>query len=277
MSKFKSSLIALLGIALPAAYADSVVKLETRPGITQSFLLLEPRGAVRGAVVMLPGHDGEVEFTMSSDGRYEVSNVGGGLTAHRAMRETLRGNGFAVAVVAPPSDRNRLELDFRKSAEHFEDMRHVIAYLRQRYGSNPYVQGHCLGTFSAVSVVSRLKSEGIAGLILSSTRSTGEDGSVMDFERGAVKVPVLLVHHREDSCPQSPYDNLESVKAFYAASSPRVEIITVTGGESKFKKKQQSCQDGFHGFRGMQKAAAQAIAKWLRGETFPLLVEGGRQ
>lgn len=277
MSKPGSWLIALSCLVLLSAHADSVVKLDTRPGVTQSFLLLEPRGAPMGAVIMFPGHDGEVEFTALPDGGYEVSNVGGGLTAHRAMRETLRRRGFAVAVIAPPSDRRRLEVDFRKSPEHFEDLRHVVADLRKRYGADPHLQGHCLGTFSAVSVASRLKSDGIAGLILSSTRSTGQDGSVTDFERGAVKVPVLLVHHREDSCPQSPYDNLENVRAFYTASSPRVDIITVTGGESKLKKKQHSCQDGFHGFRGAQKEAAQAIARWLRREEFPALVESKRR
>jgi hypothetical protein len=274
---FGLALVALAILRPGAACGDEVVTLDTRPGVTQSFLLLESRGAAKGAVIMLPGHEGKVEFRKTADEGYEVKDQGGGLTAHRAMRETLRKSGFAVAVIAPPSDRAWLDPWFRKSAEHLEDMRNVIGYLQKRYGSNPYLQGHCLASFSAASVVSRLKSDGISGLILSSTRSTGKDGSVTDFERGTVSVPVLLVHHRDDSCPQSPYRNIEGVKDFYRASAPKVDVITVTGGASRAKRKQQSCQDGYHGFKGTQKDTAKAIASWLLGREFPLLVEGADQ
>lgn len=270
--------VSLVGVmaASTGACADEIVRLGTRPGVEQPFLLLEPRTAAKGVVILLPGHDGEVVFSQGADGDYEVRNIGGGLTAHRAMRETLRKRGFAVAVIAPPSDRTRLDVDFRKGDEHFEDMRQVVAHLRKRYGADPYLQGHCLGTLSAASVATRLKGEGLSGLILSSTRSIGEEGSVTDFGGGGVRVPVLLVHHREDSCPKSPYYRVERVQAFYRASAPRVDIITVSGGVSKMKKKQDSCQDGFHGFKGMQKDSAQAIAKWLRDEDFPALVEARR-
>lgn len=272
--------LALLGLATLrplAAHGDDVVTLDTRPGITQSFLLLEPKGTAKGVVIMLPGHEGEVEFRKTSEEGYEVKNHGGGLTAHRAMRETLRNRGFAVAVIAPPSDRTLLAPWFRKSTEHFEDMRIVIGYLQKRYGSKPYLQGHCLASLSAASVAARLKSDGISGVILSSTRSSGPAGAVTDFERGAVSVPVLLVQHREDSCPHTSPQNLERVKAFYQNSAPKVDIITVTGGESRIKKKQQSCQDGFHGFSGVQRDTAQAIASWLLDKTFPALVEGAKQ
>jgi len=264
-------------VGVDAARADSVVTLETRKGVTQSFLLLEPKGQVRGALVMLPGHEGEVEFRGTSENGYEIKNVGGGLTAHRAMRETLRRNGFAVAVIAPPSDRTQLAAWFRKSDEHVEDMRGVIAYLQKRYNAKPYLQGHCLATFSAASVATRLRGDGISGLILTSTRSTGRDGSVTDFDRGAVNVPVLLVHHREDSCPQSPYQNIEGVKRFYQESAPRVDLITVTGGGELRARRNPNCQDGYHGFRGVQRDTAQAIASWLLGKDFPSLVEGPKR
>jgi len=274
---FALALLVLVILRSGAAYSDDVVTLDTRPGITQSFLLLEPKDTAKGVVIMLPGHEGEVEFRKTPEGDYEVENHGGGLTAHPAMRETLRKSGFAVAVIAPPSDRTLLAPRFRKGTEHLEDMRIVIGYLQKRYGNKPYLHGHCLATFSAASVASRLKSDGISGLILSSTRSTGKDGAVTDFERDTVKVPVLLVHHRDDSCPQSPYHNVAHVKAFYQNSAPKVDIITVTGGESRMKKKQQSCQDGFHGIKGVQKDTAQAIVSWLLDKDFPAIVEGAKQ
>lgn len=272
--------LALLGLGIlrpGAAHADSVVVLDTRPGITQRFLLLEPKDKAKGVVIMFPGHEGEVEFRETSDDGYDVRSHGGGLTGNRAMRETLRNSGYAVAVIAPPSDRSALAPRFRKSTEHLEDMRSVIAYLQKRYGSKPYLHGHCLASLSAASVAASLKSDGISGVIMSSARSTGPDGAVTDFERGAVSVPVLLVQHKEDSCPFTAPNNLERIKAFYQSSAAKVDVIAVTGGESRMKQKQMRCQDGFHGFNGVQRDTAQAIASWLQGKEFPALVEGARQ
>ena len=92
-----------------------------------------------------------------------------------------------------------------------------------------------------------------------------------------VSVPVLLVHHRDDSCPQSPYRNIGGVKDFYQISAPKVDIITVTGGKSRMKNKQQSCRDGYHGFKGVQRDTAQAIVSWLLNKEFPTLIEGAKR
>lgn len=270
--------LAPLGLAVlcpGAAYGDDVVTLDTRPGVTQSFLLLEPKGTPKDVVILFPADEGEVGFRKTAEG-YEVENRGGGLTARRPMRETLRRSGFAVAVIAPPSDRAQLDPSFRKSAEHAQDIHKVIAYLRERYSGKLYLHGHCLGSLSAASVATRLKNDGISGVILSSTRLSGPAGAVTDFERGAVSVPVLLVQHKEDSCPYSLYNSVERVKAFYQSSAPKVDLITVTGGDAKVAMKQR-CKNGFHGFRGVEKDTAQAIASWLLNKEFPSHVEGAKQ
>ncbi|MGE5094750.1 MAG: hypothetical protein ACM3SO_06405 [Betaproteobacteria bacterium] len=267
----------LLGLAVmygTAALADEVVVVDSRPGITQSFLLLEPEGKAKGTVIMFPGEEGIVEFHERSGGSYEVTHVNGGFTAHRAARERLRNSGFAVAVIAPPSDRSVLTPEFRKSPEHLEDVRAVIDYLHKRYDSKPYLEGQCLSSLSAASVASRLKSAGISGVILTSARSSGPAGAVTDFERGAITVPVLLVQHGEDSCPHTSPRYLQNVKDFYQVSSPKVDVITVTGGKSRLKRNQLSCKDGHHSFAGVQGETAKAIASWLLDEPFPALVEG---
>lgn len=269
--------VVLVVLATPrdgAAYAamSDVVTLDTRPGVKQSFLLLEPEGMPKDVVILFHADEGEVGFRKTAEG-YEVENHGGGLTARRPMRETLRRRGFVVAVVAPPSDRSQLSPQFRKSAEHAQDIHKVIAYLRERYPGKLYLHGHCLGSLSAASVATRLKNDGISGVILSSTRLSGPAGAVTDFERGIVNVPVLLVQHKEDSCPYSLYNSVERVKAFYQNSAPRVDLITVTGGDGKVAMKQK-CHNGFHGFRGVEKETAQAIASWLQNKEFPALVEG---
>ena len=273
--------LAILGFAAlrsGAAHGDELVTLNTRPGISQSFLLLEPKDTAKGVAILLPGHKGEIKFGKTSDGNYEIAKVpGGGLTASRAMRERLRQGGFAVAIIAPPSDRNQLSPEFRKSTEHFEDIRVVIDYLQNRYGSKPSLHGSCLASLSVASIATRLRGDGISRVVLSSARSTGKAGAVTEFERGAVKMPVLLVNHRDDSCPYTPYGNVDQVKAFFQVSTPKVDLITVTGGDSKLKKKSTSCQDGFHGFKGTEKDTAQAGVSWLLDEKFSSHIEGAQQ
>jgi hypothetical protein len=260
-----------------AVHADEVVTIETRPGVKQSFLVLDPRdgAAAKQVVVLFPADEGEVEFQRTGHG-YEVINKGGGLTARRPMRETLRLRGFAVAVIAPPSDRMQLHPSFRKSAEHAQDIQQVIAWLRQRYPGGIYLHGHCLGSLSAASVASRLKDEGISGLIFSSARFGGPAGAVTDIERGSVRVPVLMVQHRDDACPYSLYDWVDRARSFFQHSAPKVDLITVTGGMSKVAMK-QICKNGFHGFRGVEKETANAIATWLQNREFPALVSGRSQ
>ncbi len=272
---FTIVLVGLVALLQGAAYGEGVVTLDTRPGVTQSFLLLEPEGTSKDVVILFPGHEGEVGFRKTAEG-YEVENQGGGLTARRPMRETLRRSGFAVAVIAPPSDRSKLAPWFRKSAEHAQDIQKVITYLRERYPGKLYLHGHCLASLSVASVASRFKSDGISGLILSSARSTGRDGAVTDFERGTVTVPVLLVQHRDDTCPDTPPNYVGHVKAFYQTSAPKVDLITVTGGDGKVAMTQR-CKNGFHGFRGVEEETAQAIASWLQNKEFPALVEGTKK
>lgn len=144
-------LLVLWCIASPSL-ADEVIKIPTRPGVEQSFLLLEPKTPPKGVVVMFPGHEGVVRFIRQGDA-YEVENEGGGLTSHRKMRESLRAGGYAVVLLAPPSDeQGGMKEVFRSSAEHAEDVRQVIVFLGKRYPHKPYLQGHCRSTRSSASV-----------------------------------------------------------------------------------------------------------------------------
>jgi len=256
---------AVLGFARPA-YADEVVVLDTRPGVTQSFLLLEPKEPPKGVVMLFPADEGIVGFRKDGNS-YEVNREGGGLTAHPIARETLREQGFVVALLAPPSDRsNGMDTRFRSSEQHTQDIRQVIAWLSQRYNRKPYLMGHCRGTYSPASVTTRLKNDGIAGLILSSTRSQGHHGSVTDYKKGVISVPVLLVHHTDDHCPDTPYSNVKRLKSFYDAVSPNVDVISVSGGDTDRRGR---CRGGAHAFNGLQGEVSHAIARWLQRKDFP--------
>lgn len=259
--------LSLLLSCAGVASADQVVTLDTRPGVTQSVLLIEPPDEVKGVVVMFPGHEGVVRFIKTGDG-FEVEHQGGGFTVRRKTREAYRRNGLVAALVATPTGREGgIDTRFRSSVEHSADVRGVIAFLNQKYGHKPILHGHCRGTFSPASIATQLKNDGIGGLVLSSPRSQGRHGAVMDYQAGVVSVPVLLVQHTEDPCPGTPYRNLGLVKQFYERSSHKVDVILVSGGN--VKEKGDSCQNGAHSFAGFEEETANAIAAWIMGRDFP--------
>lgn len=247
---------------------EEVVTINTREGVTQTFLHIVPTEKPKGVVIIYPGHEGVVRFKKIAN-QYSVDNEGGGLTAHEKSREKYSQEGFAVAVLAPPSDQSYgMDTDFRSSKEHTQDTEKVIEYLHQKYNQDVYLHGHCRSTFSPAAVATNLNNKGIAGIILSSARSEGRHGGVVDYEKGKVKVPVLLVQHVDDPCEGTLYENMPKIKSFYEAST-NVDVITAKGGEGKRPDDAPGCSGGHHGFRGMRKPVMNAIIQWINKEEFP--------
>lgn len=252
---------------------EEVITLDTRPRVKQSFLLLKPYGEVRGIVVMFPGHEGNVHFVQGKEG-YEVTHEGGGFTVKKEVRETYRKNGLLVALLAPPSAKPRgMDTAFRSSAEHAEDVRVVLGYLKDKYGQTSYLHGHCRGTFSPASITTTLKNAGIAGMILTSPRSIGKHGAVTDYAPGVVTVPVLLVQHKEDPCNGTPYAKFGEVKAFYEQSAKKVDAILVSGGSMQVTGP-NSCNAGPHAFGDLEQETATAISNWILGKDYAQSIDG---
>jgi len=256
----------ITSLTLAPVFADEVVTLESRSGVTQSFLLLEPNEEPKGIILMFPGHKGVVKFKKFF-GRISVSGRGG-FTASKDTYVTYRNNGMVVALVAPPSDmRKGMDTAFRSSEAHLTDIYAVISYLNRRYQKAPYLHGHCLSSLSAASVATKLNNKGISGLILSSPRSRGRLGAVTDYKKDVIRLPVLLIQHIEDPCKGTPYRNLEKIKQFYESSSQKVDVIVISGGDTS-QVGPTSCQNRAHAFHGLQKETASAVARWTQGEDF---------
>lgn len=271
-----AAIVLLFAPLLPTradALPDEVVTIDTRPGVTQSFLLIRPEGDIKGVVLMFPAHEGVVEFEKNG-AHYHIKHEGGGLTIREEARETYRKNGLVVAIVALPSDRVAgINTAFRSSDAHFQDVRGVLGYLKEMFGQKVYLHGHCRASFSPASIITKLKNEGIAGMILSSARSTGKHGAVMDYEPGIITVPVLLVQHTDDPCNGTPYANLGAVKSFYEQSAEKVDVILVSGGDMR-KHGTNSCQAGPHSFRDLEGETSQAIANWILGKAYETHIKG---
>jgi hypothetical protein len=86
--------------------------------------------------------------------------------------------------------------------------------------------------------------------------------TVYDFDLGAIRLPTLIVYHRDDSCYRTPPSDVPALRQKLAAA-PRVAAMAIEGGE---KPRSDGCGPlDQHGFLGREAAAVKTIADWIAG------------
>ena len=254
------ALLLALWIAGAAAQPVQVVDLPTRPGVTERMLVLVPAQPT-ATVLLLTGGSGHV--AIRDDG-----------TLPRAenflvrTRELFEQQGFAVLVLDSPSDRPRpvfLGNAFRDSTEHMLDLGTAVQWARQKFGKPVFVVGTSRGTQSAAHAAEVLTGpaapDGIVltSTILSRTQRGGDGRAVPEMDLGRVAMPVLVVHHAEDSCFVCNPALLPSLMKKFPPG--RAELKTYTGGGNVG----DPCEPwAHHGYNGIEDRVVTDIAAWIR-------------
>jgi predicted alpha/beta-hydrolase family hydrolase len=252
--------IAALGAA-PSAAAQELVSLPSRPGVTQSFVILPMDGVQPKAIALLyVGGAGRI------NARSEAGTVKFGAQNFlpRSGAEFVR-NDLLPVVMDAPSDQGDVSEGYRMGREQSADARTVVAELKHRYPGLPvYVVGTSRGSISAAYVARDLGQE-IAGVVLTSSLFGGANPkrqvpSLRGFDYSEIRSPLLFVHHREDACQNTPY-------AAAARLAQRYELISVSGG----KPAESGPCEPFHahGYFGREAQTVDAIAGWMLKRPFP--------
>jgi pimeloyl-ACP methyl ester carboxylesterase len=248
-------LAALVGGA--AAAWDEFVRLDTRPGVTVPFLLVRPTGRPAASVVLFAGGHGHLALSSSGIGWGQNNFL-------VRTRQRFADRGFLVVVVDSPSDRGTLGLwRFRSTADHAEDVRMLIAAVRRIAPVPVWLVGTSMGTVSAANAAARLRDGGPDGLVLTSsvTRPPRDQlESLADVRLKDIRVPTLVVHHRDDACPSTPYQDAVALPGALA-QAPRRELITMEGGEAPRSKPCEAFSA--HGYLGIEDKAVAAVASWI--------------
>jgi len=255
---------AALAAAAPVA-AHEMVSVTTRPGVTQSFVILDV-GAVkpRAIALLYTGAGGRIGLRREAG---EVKFRGANFLV-RAAPEFAH-NEVLPVVMDAPSDQTELTDEYRFGSAQTADARAVIGELQRRFSDLPvYLVGTSRGTISA-AVLGRELGEEVAGVVLTSTmfgsyNSRRQAPSLRSFEYGAIRAPLLFVHHREDGCEHTPY-------ASAARLAGRYPLISVSGGKPP---ESGPCEPfAAHGYFGREAETAAAIAAWMLHRPFPKDVE----
>jgi hypothetical protein len=251
-------LVLLLAWSTGAARAgEELVKLPTRPGVVEPFWVTTPPGPPVASVILFTGGPGLL-----------FSNRQPVLTSKNFLirsRDKFAAAGFLVVSVDGPSDHlEGLDEVFRGSAEHAQDIAAVIAYVRQKAAVPVWLIGTSRGTTSAANVAARLKTGGPDGLVMTSsivaaTRVVAPVQSTVDV--GAVGVPTLFVHNKDDACMATPYAAVPSLMAKFT-HAPRKELITVSGGSPP---QSEPCEAlSRHGYIGIEDEVVGKIVAWIK-------------
>lgn len=255
---FASFLLLIVGHAQGQA-AQKVVDIPTRPGVSQRMLVLSPLNP-RAAVILMPGGHGGLQI--SPDGA--VAWGAGNFLVR--TRQLFADQGFLVAVVDAPSDRQRWPFlaGYRQTPEHVADIKGVIAWVRDQGKVPVWLIGTSRGTQSAAYIATELGgAEGPDGLVLTSTILTDTKGRpvpAMPLEK--LRIPVLVFHHQQDGCSSCALSEMPALME-KLKNSPRTQLLTFSGGENRG----DPCEAfAYHGFNGLERDVVGKIAEGVLGK-----------
>jgi len=268
-------LAAATGARAQAGGCGELITVETHDRSTTRVALAGPPAAPAGMLVLLVGGDGHLDLD------------------ERACPRALKGNwlvralplfhaaGFMTALVDAPSDHHGEDglAGFRTAEAHAQDIGRVIVDVRARMktsaASRPlWLVGTSRGTISAANAASRLITGAAApdGVVLSSPVTAGARArkawviqSVFDLPLEAVRMPVLVVGHAEDTCVRTPPALMERIAA--RTEGAREQVVTVSGGPGAQKATGVDACEGRspHGYVGQEAGVVAGIARFVGG------------
>ena len=258
MHGFKLLSIVLLACLYFEGTADAqVMDIATRPGVTQRILIVASPES-KAAVILFAGGNGGLQITPQGSFKY----LGGNFLIR--MRQAFVDQGLTVVIVDAPSDRQKDPFlgGFRQTPQHLEDMKIVIARVRQQVNLPVWLIGTSRGTQSVGYIATQLSgAEGPDGIVLTSTILTDETGrAVPKMELSKITIPVLVVHHRDDGCKLCAFSSMPSLMDGLT-NARKKELIAVTGGQNRG----DPCKAlAYHGFNGIEATVVADIANWIK-------------
>lgn len=263
--KIKNLILACLLPFAASVFAQglSFREIPTRDGVKQRFVYQKATEPFASAVLFQGGPG-----TIGASGSEERGwvRLDGAFLSGGAAR--FADAGVSAASVDTPSDKFNLNNGFRSTTEHAQDIAAVIAFLRKQAPEKPVcLVGTSNGSLSATSGAALLGEKGPDCIVLTSSVSIKPQSSIIarfahvftDADLTKIKVPVLIVHHKNDSCKHTPYEPmLGYVKAF--ENSPKVDFLTIDGGQDH----SDSCNRGHHQYLGIEQVVTNQIADWIK-------------
>lgn len=249
------ALVLFHGLAL-AGITTRVVDTPTRPAVTVRSVAILP-AEPKAAVILLAGGDGGLLiFPGGAIGRLDGNFL-------IRSRKLFADQGIATVVVDAPSDRMRPPYlaGFRTTDEHARDLGAVVDWLAQETNRKVWLVGTSRGTLSAAFAGLRLQENPrLAGIVLTSSilvDASSPPVPAMPLE--TFGLPVLVVHHDQDSCHLTHFSDLQRLTD-KLPKAVATKVMVFSGGVSSG----DPCQArAYHGYNGLEADVVAQIARWV--------------
>jgi hypothetical protein len=229
--------------------------------VVQRAIVLKPSIPSDTALLFYRGWSGIANLKSENDWKRNLNYL-------QNNTELFAQAGISLVVMDCPSDENSVAPgntplgcndDYRSSIKHADDVRKIMAVLKEKYGITKFfIMGHSYGTISSKWLAKNLVNE-IQGSIHSAAmthanaRNRVYGYSVESFDMGALKAPVLNVHHGDDQCVHTPYSTVTA----YSKNN----LVTVKGGEGTG----DVCGGThLHSMGGREEVTSKAIIRWIK-------------
>jgi hypothetical protein len=256
-----------------ATWIETGAEIETRPGVKTMYVVsaeksITDRNAVKNMVLLLTGGAGVIPPAVN------------GIKEQKPDRVALRGFmaeklGVLVAVGLPSDQAQGISPEWRDTEEHAKDVSAVMDVLMMQYpAARITVLGFSNGCRSAAHIAAAARKrwgtslQGVAMLSCAGSAFREDRMAALDGPRSGAnalpKVPVLVVHHKRDSCLR--IENVEPLAKVYDfiavedTKQPRPNIM------------RPDCSRGSaHEFGGKEALVYQAVVDWINtGKTADL-------
>ncbi len=249
--------ITALAMYSPAVVADELFEIDTRPGITVRTSIIVPENPKAVAVLFAGGH-GTIKIRVDGS----ITRRGNFLIASRLQFAKRR---LVAVSIDAPSDQKRdygnMQYGFRETPDHVTDIGLVIKALKRRFKLPVWLIGTSRGTTSVAYAASKLTTNKPDGIVLTSsmTEDNGKGGNLLRMELDEIRLPALVVHHKDDGCWVTTFYGAERI-ARSLVNAPAKELLVFEGG----KTVADPCgPKAHHGFLGQRGKVIKAIVAWM--------------
>ena len=236
---------------------DGVQVIESRPGVRQLLLVTSVEGArqVGDVVVMLGSGGGGFEVNQD-DGAMRVQ---GGFQPGQQQR-LAEAIGGAVVALSPPSDRPVMDLDWRLSSTHVDDLRAAVAWSRERWpGAAVWMLGFEAGALSAAVATASIGETAGSILIRPPEEACAQQPASDDMR-------TLVIRHGSGDAaavPQGVGPGRRGRRSWLRVEDDR-QARTASPGD-------EAAPDG-RPFGGKQDQVVEAVARWIATGAAPLAI-----
>lgn len=250
--KFLTTLVFSL-LTLSALAEEGMVQMDIGRGEARlPMYVMSQRGAI-ATLILLPGGD-------AGTGKVTDGKPGSGNFLSRTREEFFAEN-FNVIVVYRPTDLSGLDYDYRVSKDHIGEIAKVIAYAKQQFDRPVWLIGTSRGSVSGTATAIALGDAEVQGLVLTSSVTSKKTGAIATQNIGSLKVPTLVVHHKNDACKICvPYEASRITAEL--KSAPFKKFIMIEGGSDP--QGDPCAAKHWHGFINYEKETAKRITDWIK-------------